>query len=222
MIKKSNAVRGQRRVMLTDKRVQPMTLFFRFTFVIGWLSSLVWADFGDCAETANERRPNVLVVMCDQLNARVLGCYGGPVSTPHIDRIAGEGVCFDQAVCPTPFCSPTRASIITGMYPHTHGIVTNIGRRDCFGLGYVPTELTCTAQPTLSYSIAGSCVKRAFLRRKAGGGQDASSGRLRFRSDWFTVVMTFVRLGYLADSLISLTASAKALPIWAMILALPI
>lgn len=68
--------------------------------------------------------------MCDQLNAGVLSCCGGPVSTPHNDRIANDGVRFDQAVCPTPFCSPTRASIITGLYPHAHGIVTNIGRRD--------------------------------------------------------------------------------------------
>ncbi len=69
--------------------------------------------------------PNVLLLMCDQLTASVLSCYGGPVRTPHIDRIAAEGVQFHEATCPTPFCSPTRASIITGMYPHAHGIVTN-------------------------------------------------------------------------------------------------
>jgi arylsulfatase A-like enzyme len=69
--------------------------------------------------------PNVVLIMCDQLSAHLLSCYGGPVATPHIDRIAREGVRFTQAVCPTPFCSPTRASIITGMYPHAHGIVVN-------------------------------------------------------------------------------------------------
>ncbi len=74
--------------------------------------------------------PNVLIIMCDQLNAHVLGCYGGPVPTPHIDRIAREGVRFTNAVCTTPFCSPSRASLITGLYPHTHGIVTNVMRRD--------------------------------------------------------------------------------------------
>jgi len=61
-------------------------------------------------------RPSVLIIMCDQLSARVLGCYGGVVPTPHIDRLAREGVRFDGAVCTTPFCSPSRASIITGMY----------------------------------------------------------------------------------------------------------
>ena len=76
--------------------------------------------------TARPRgKPNVLFIMFDQLNASVLSCYGGPVLTPHIDRLAREGVRFNQAVCPTPFCSPTRASIVTGMYPHAHGIVLN-------------------------------------------------------------------------------------------------
>jgi len=75
-----------------------------------------------------QRPPNVLLIMCDQLNASVLSCYGGPVETPNIDRIAREGVRFDQAVCTTPYCSPTRASIVTGMYPHAHGITVNVGR----------------------------------------------------------------------------------------------
>lgn len=75
--------------------------------------------------SAQQDAPNVLLIMCDQLTASVLGCYGGPVPTPNIDRIAAEGVQFQDATCPTPFCSPTRASIITGMYPHAHGIVAN-------------------------------------------------------------------------------------------------
>ena len=68
--------------------------------------------------------------MCDQLNAGVLSCYGGPVPTPNIDRVAQEGVRLDHAVCPYPVCSPSRASMITGLYPHTHGIVHNVMRLD--------------------------------------------------------------------------------------------
>ncbi len=103
----------------------------RLIFAIALTFGSAWTNLAPiaCANNAPDR-PNVLMVMCDQLNAGVLSCYGGPVSTPNIDRIADEGVRFDQAVCPTPFCSPARASIITGMYPHAHGIVTNIGRRD--------------------------------------------------------------------------------------------
>jgi len=73
--------------------------------------------------------PNILFMMCDQLNVSALSCYGGPVPTPNIDGIARQGVRFTQATCATPYCSPTRASIVTGMYPHAHGIVLNVNPR---------------------------------------------------------------------------------------------
>lgn len=76
--------------------------------------------------SAGPRRPNVLFLMTDQLNARVLGCYGGPIPTPNLDRLCRAGVRFDDAVCTYPLCSPNRASIITGLYPHTNGIVSNV------------------------------------------------------------------------------------------------
>ena len=84
-----------------------------------------------CAEPVTAAsRPNVLIIMCDQLNAGVLGCYGGPVPTPHIDRLAREGVRFDRRSARRRSARPRRASIITGLYPHAHGIVTNVNRRD--------------------------------------------------------------------------------------------
>lgn len=79
------------------------------------------------AKSGGAKMPNILFIMCDQLSAHALSCYGGPVPTPNIDRIAENGVRFDQATCTTPYCSPTRASLITGMYPHAHGIVLNAG-----------------------------------------------------------------------------------------------
>ncbi len=76
--------------------------------------------------------------MTDQLNAGVLGCYGGPVPTPNLDRLAAESMVFENAICPTPFCSPSRASLITGLYPHKHGIVHN-----CMKLDYPVTAANC-------------------------------------------------------------------------------
>ncbi len=73
--------------------------------------------------------PNVLLIFPDQLNKSVLSCYGGPVSTPNIDRLAREGVRFTEATCPTPYCSPSRMSLVTGRYPHQHGVVQNCGWR---------------------------------------------------------------------------------------------
>ncbi|TDE14300.1 sulfatase [Jiangella asiatica] len=86
------------------------------------------------------RPPSILLIVCDQLNASVMGTYGGPVSTPNIDRLARSGVTFTEATCPAVLCSPSRASLITGVYPHTHGILHNVGRRDYPTMPSPPTE----------------------------------------------------------------------------------
>lgn len=81
-----------------------------------------------------EKRTNILFVMCDQLNAKALSCYGGPVPTPNIDLLARQGARFTHAACTTPFSSPSRGSIVTGLYPHQHGITANIGTNNQKGI----------------------------------------------------------------------------------------
>ncbi|WP_299664847.1 sulfatase-like hydrolase/transferase [uncultured Polaribacter sp.] len=71
------------------------------------------------------QKTNVLVIMTDQLNPQVLSCYGGYINTPHIDKLANEGAMFTAGYCSTPFCSPSRASFVTGKYTHNHGIPHN-------------------------------------------------------------------------------------------------
>lgn len=85
---------------------------------------------GAAATAVSGSAHSVLLILCDQLNASVTSVYGGPVPTPNLERIARRGVVFTEAVCTTPFCSPARASIVTGLYPHAHGIVYNVSRRD--------------------------------------------------------------------------------------------
>lgn len=71
-------------------------------------------------------RPNVLVLMADQLRADLLGVNGSPICrTPHLDRLAAQGVSFSRAYTPTPLCSPARAALFTGRYPHSNGITVN-------------------------------------------------------------------------------------------------
>ncbi len=73
-------------------------------------------------------RTNVLLILSDQYYHSAMGVAGNPViKTPNFDRLAREGVRFTNAVCPTPFCSPSRATIMTGLYPHKHGITYNVG-----------------------------------------------------------------------------------------------
>jgi arylsulfatase A-like enzyme len=66
------------------------------------------------------KRPNIVVIHCHDAG-RHLGCYGRGVETPHIDSIAAGGVRFDGYFSTAPFCSPSRASRITGLYPVHHG-----------------------------------------------------------------------------------------------------
>jgi len=71
-------------------------------------------------------RPNVLFIICDDLRPDALGCYGSKhVKTPHIDALARGGVRFANAFCTTSLCSPSRASILTGLYAHRHGVRDN-------------------------------------------------------------------------------------------------
>jgi len=75
------------------------------------------------------KRPNIVVVLVDDLRWDELCCTGHPFArTPHIDRIAREGVRFRNAFCTTPLCSPVRACLLTGLYTHRHGILDNTNR----------------------------------------------------------------------------------------------
>ncbi len=67
-------------------------------------------------------RPNILFVLSDQHNAKVLGCKGHPdVKTPNLDRLAEQGVRFENAIAQNPICTPSRVSWLSGQYPHNHG-----------------------------------------------------------------------------------------------------
>ena len=67
------------------------------------------------------QRPNVVLVLVDDMGFSDIGCYGGEIDTPHIDRLAQHGVRFSQFYN-TARCSPSRASLLTGLHPHQAGI----------------------------------------------------------------------------------------------------
>ena len=74
----------------------------------------------------NIDRPNVLLIITDQQRYDTLGCTGQTrISTPNIDRLAESGALFENAFCTTPICTPSRASLLSGLYPHSHGSVAN-------------------------------------------------------------------------------------------------
>src|SRR5438874_2724144 len=83
------------------------------------------------------RRLNLLLVTIDTLRADRLGCYGySKIETPNLDRIAREGVLFENAVAPAPLTAPSHASMMTGLNPTAHKV------RNTGGFVLAPSENT--------------------------------------------------------------------------------
>ena len=86
-------------------------------------------------------RPHIVVVLTDQQQGAMIGCAGMPgLHTPAMDRLAANGVRFSRAFCTTPQCSPSRSSLLTGLYPHRTGVRSNIPDTT-FGPTQLPTDL---------------------------------------------------------------------------------
>lgn len=90
-------------------------------------TGLLWWFRGDARVPSRPvARPNVLLVTLDTTRADRLGSYGyGPASTPHLDRLAREGVRFERALSPVPLTLPAHASLLTGRQPYSHGVRNN-------------------------------------------------------------------------------------------------
>ena len=67
------------------------------------------------------QRPNVLLIMADDMGFSDIGCYGSEIETPNLDKLAGHGLRFTQFYN-TARCCPTRASLMTGLYAHRGGM----------------------------------------------------------------------------------------------------
>ncbi len=82
---------------------------------------------GSAPPRGEEAQPlNVLFLFPDQMRAQAMGCMGNPdVKTPHLDRLAAEGLLFRNHFANTPVCCPARANILTGKYAHANGMTAN-------------------------------------------------------------------------------------------------
>lgn len=100
----------------------------------------------------SQKKPNLLFILADDMGFSDLGCYGGEIDTPHIDSLAAKGLRFTRFYnCAR--CCPTRASLITGLYPHQAGV------GDMMGKGPTPAYLG---------HLNDRCVTIAEVLRQAG------------------------------------------------------
>lgn len=120
---------------------------------------------------------NVLLITTDQQHYMTLGINNPEISTPNLDRLARMGMSFDRAYCPNPTCTPTRASIITGLYPSAH---------KAWGLGTKLEEATPTIGDLLiDNGIQTGLFGKAHFQQLGDGDQNGN-----FRS-----IESFTKLG---------------------------
>lgn len=106
------------------------------------------------------RRPNILLITSDQHRYDHLGCLGTPgFATPHLDRMAREGIHFNRAYTPCPICTPTRVSLLTGQYPSRHGAYSIGVTLDPFPSVTLPAVLGAAGYHTALFG------KHHFVRR---------------------------------------------------------
>ncbi len=95
--------------------------------MLGLAAAVLWilpgrGAFGPRASSA----PNILLITLDTTRADHLGCYGfAQAATPNLDRLAGEGIRFARVYAPAPLTLPSHSSVMTGLYPATHGVRNN-------------------------------------------------------------------------------------------------
>jgi arylsulfatase A len=88
-----------------------------------WLLLLVFSCQEKASETSNSSKPNIVFIFTDDLGYGDVGCFGATdIKTPHIDRIAEEGIKFTSFLSASPVCSPSRAGLLTGRMPQRMGI----------------------------------------------------------------------------------------------------
>ncbi len=135
-----------------------MNSFFTFAAVC----AVLWV-----AETTSrgaEPRPNILIILADDLGWSDLGCYGGEIRTPHLDALAAGGLRFTQFYNFTR-CCPSRASLLTGLYPHQAGVglMTSDAAAKYPGAGDRGEEF-----PGYRGALNSSCVTIAQVLKTAG------------------------------------------------------
>jgi len=119
--------------MMTNRLKQLLkSIFYAIFAVMGFLSSIHASD-------ASAQRPNIIWIFSDDHAFQAIGAYGGRLAelnpTPHIDRLAREGMRFDRSYVENSICAPARGTLLTGKFSHLHGQLTNRPTTGAFHAG---------------------------------------------------------------------------------------
>jgi arylsulfatase len=124
----------------------------QFSFALLAIASVLLGR--GAGEAAAAEWPNIVVILVDDMGFSDIGCYGSEIATPNIDALAKSGVRFTQFYN-TARCSPTRASLLTGLYPHQAG------------MGHLDNIVHENSKGT-SGRLRDDCVTMAEVLRPAG------------------------------------------------------
>lgn len=115
-------------------------------------------------------RPHILMIISHD-TGRHLGCYGADVATPNLDRLASEGIRFDQSFCVAAQCSPSRTTLMTGRYPHINGMIglAHLGWKLNEGERCLPHYLNEAGYETHLFGFQHESVKtESEIKRRLG------------------------------------------------------
>lgn len=137
-------------------------------------------------------RPNIMVILADDMGFADVGCYGAEIDTPHVDQLAEDGMRFSQFYN-YPRCSPTRASLLTGQYPHQVGMgdLTTSSRDAPAYQGYMNDRCVTIAKVLGDAGYHTSMVGKWHVGHKTpsrwptGRGFDRFYGEHRYVDDYF-------------------------------------
>jgi arylsulfatase A-like enzyme len=157
-------------------------------FAVTLASLMAVGSTSNAGEPASAgKRPNIIFLMDDQHRWDAIGRIDPTMKTPVLDRLAKEGILFDQAVCQAPMCIPSRYSLMLGLYPHQIGVLKN-------GPGLDDSQLPCeplaevlqkagyqTAGFGKTHWMAKQCSTRGFEVRYSA--TDGESGAITMSKD---------------------------------------